>query len=162
MTKWFRRARPQVMLGFFIWLGMMGAAYFFLPTGYVVEAACLVTLAVSAGALCTFGPVSWEAIINPRPGTSDLLALGTFLKSLALAVLTTWIIGYRLLYGHTPYLRESWVFLFVLGVSSYGGLLFLVSEGALSGNIPTRAWVKGGMWVAGGVFAFVLFLLVIL
>ncbi len=161
MTKWFKRARSQVIFGFFIWIATMVAAYIFLPTGNVVELACLVTLSVSLGAMCTFGPVALTAVTNPRTDTSDLLALGTFLKSSALASLAVWVIGYRVMYGVTPYLRESWIFLLVLAVSSYGGLLFLLSENSLPGNIPTRAWVRGGLWVAAGAFLFVLFLLAV-
>jgi hypothetical protein len=161
LSKWFERARAQIIFGFAIWLAAMGLGYALLPKGHVIELLCLITLSVSTGVLFTFGPVSWEAVSNPRTDTSDLLALGAFLKSLALAILAGWIIGYRAIYGYTPQLRESWVFIYVLAISTYGGVLYLVSEGALPGNIPSREWVKGGLWVAGGVFLFGVFLLLV-
>jgi hypothetical protein len=49
----------------------------------------------------------------------------------------------------------------ILAVSTYGGVLYLVSERSLPGDIPTREWIRGGIWVAGGLFLFGVFLLVV-
>jgi hypothetical protein len=68
--------------------------------------------------------------------------------------------GYRIAYGYTPHCERAG-FSSILAISTYGGVLYLVSEGRLPGNIPSREWVRGGIWVAGGVFLFGVFLLVV-
>jgi hypothetical protein len=160
-VKWIERSRAQVLIGFLIWYGMLGIGYLWMPPSYVVELLCLVTLSVSSGVLYTFGPIAASALLNSDPDTSDLLALGAFLKSLALVILAGWIVGFRTIYGYTPALKESLVFVHVLSISTYGGVLYLVSEGALPGNIPRREWVKGGLWVVAGVFSFGVFVLLV-
>jgi hypothetical protein len=161
LSRWFERARAQIVAGFVVWIGLLIFGWFTLPRYHVVEMLCLITFSVSSGVLTSFGPISWDAITNRRPDTSDLLAIGAFLKSLALVVLSGWIIGYRVVYGDTPQLRESLVFIIILAVSTYGGLLYLVSERSLPGEIPSREWIRGGIWVAGGLFMFGVFLLVV-
>lgn len=161
MTRWFERARAQIVTGFVIWIALLLAGWFFLPRHNVVEMLCLITFSVSSGVLTSFGPVSWDAIRSKTPDTSDLLAIGGFLKSFALVVLSGWIIAYRIAYGYTPLLRESLVFMAILAISTYGGVLYLVSERSLPGNIPTREWIRGGIWVASGLFMFGVFLLLV-
>jgi len=121
---------------------------------YLVFFMCLMSFSVSVGAIRSFAPIVRSAIQNNKLDGSDLLAIGSICKSIALSVISGWIIIYWVWTEDVPHIRESPVLIYSLFLASFGGILYMASEGALPGYIPRREWTRAGKWIAVSLFAF--------
>jgi hypothetical protein len=139
-----------LVAGHIIFAGMV----LVLPMNRVAELAAIIVLSISLGVLRSFWPVIWGAVKGRAFASSDLLALGAFCKSLALAVLTGWIVAYASRFDQLPSVRESPIFAWALFVAGFGGILYMLSEGALPGYIPRHEWIRSGAWIGLGVLVF--------
>lgn len=140
-------------------------ALFSLTRESVVLATATVTLAMSTGVVRTFFPILHKAFtLNGNEHNidgPDLVAIAAIMKSLALAVLSGWIVVGKLWTGDIPGIKDSYVLIYVLFVSATGGILYMASEGALKGAIPREEWIRAGKWVSAGVFLAVIVLLAV-
>jgi hypothetical protein len=162
MTRVRDYAKLQVFIAFLIGNLLTVMAFYLSPDPeYVIQFMCLVGFAISVGSLRTFYPIVLDSIQKKDViDGSDLLSWGAFAKSLALTLLTGWVVLYKIYYGDLPYLRESFLLTYVLFLAAYGGVLYMTSEGALPGYIPRQEWVRAGKWVALGTFLFGLAILI--
>lgn|SRR5215204_1214530 len=155
MTGW-SKARKQLLLTFILGHVILGLAYLAIRNNaeYLVFFMCLLSLSISLGAIRSFFPIVLGAIRNDKLDGSDLLAIGSVAKSVSLAILSGWVIAYWLITEDVPILRESPVLVYCLFLASFGGMLYMTSEGALPGYIPRHEWTRAGKWIAVGVFLF--------
>ena len=162
MTGW-SLARRQIAIALVLGHVIIGLIYLLIrdDTEYLVFFMCLMSLSVSLGAIRSFFPIVADAIRNNKLDGSDLLAIGSVCKSVALAVISGWIIIYWSWTEDVPKLRESPILIYSLFLASFGGILYMTSEGALPGYIPRKEWTRAGKWVAASVFAFGVLLFVV-
>lgn len=156
-------ARRQIAIALILGHLIIGAIYLLIreDTEYLVFFMCLMSLSISLGAIRSFFPIAMGAIKNNRLDGSDLLAIGSVCKSIALAVISGWIIIYWVWTEDVPHVRESPVLIYSLFLASFGGVLYMASEGALPGYIPRKEWTRAGKWIAASVFAFGVLLFIV-
>jgi hypothetical protein len=115
-----------------------------------IEAGNVILMAMATGIVVAYAPVVRQALQRPLIEGGDILAIGIFIAWLGVAYARGVSILWRLADKPVDWL-DSPIWGLHIALSTIGAMCHLVAPGAVEGRVPTRQWIRIGLWVAAGV-----------
>lgn len=118
-----------------------------------VEAGNIIRLSLWSGAAIASFPSAVSAFRHPRLDGAAILALGIFFGGFGVVYQTLGSVAWRLV-GKPPEWVDSWLWGLHIAIFSCSAACILLGPEATNGKVPTKQWLKIGVYVAASMMLF--------
>lgn len=123
----------------------------FLPNDLLFYLVNALAMCVAAGVLIAYYPGIKDALIRRDVGGGHWLILGIAVTWGATMIRIGYAWLWRLL-GQPEWMSQSPILAFITWMIVTGGMLHLIAQNAINGQIPKGNWLRLGLWTTAGLF----------
>lgn len=140
------RRSTLVVLLICIFVGYL-ASVVFLGQERTVEAGNIIRLSLWSGAAIASFPAAASAFRHPRLDGAAIVALGIFLGGAGVVYQTLWSVAWRVA-GKPPEWVDSWLWGLHIAIFCCSAACILLGPEATNGRVPTRQWLRIGVYTS--------------